>query len=240
MFELIQIPVLTDNYIYLFHDSQTGSTAVIDPAVADPVLDVLAVQDWTLTHILCTHHHSDHVGGVSELKAATGATVVGASHDRARIPELDMAVEDGDTVMVGLLRGQVLDTPGHTLGHICYWFHGESVLFCGDTMFSMGCGRLFEGTAQQMWESLSRLSALPAETLVYCAHEYTQSNGRFALTVEPDNADLIERMEQVGHLRSLGRSTVPTTLALERATNPFLRAGNAQRFAEIRRQKDVF
>ena len=240
MFELIQIPVLADNYVYLLHDAANSATVAVDPAEAAPVLDVLAAHDWSLDYIFCTHHHHDHIGGVAELKAQTGAQVVGASRDRARIPLMDMAVVDGDTLYVGGLRAQVLDTPGHTVGHVCYWFHDQNVLFCGDTLFSLGCGRLFEGSAQQMWDSLSRLSALPDDTLVYCAHEYTESNGRFALSVDPDNPDLLARLAQVTRLRAQGRATVPTTMADERAANPFLRAGSADKFADLRRQKDVF
>lgn len=240
MFELIQIPVLNDNYVYVLHDAASEETVVVDPALAAPVLEMLEARDWRLTYIFCTHHHNDHVGGVRELKAATGAKVVGALDDRDRIPELDMAVVDGDTVNVGGLRAQVLDTPGHTRGHVCYWFHGQGILFCGDTLFSLGCGRLFEGSAQEMWDSLTRLAALPEETQVYCAHEYTQSNGRFALTVEPENQDLQDRVRQVEGLRAKGHSTIPSTIGQERATNPFLRAGSAGRFAEIRRLKDVF
>ena len=240
MVQVVQIPVLNDNYVYLLHDDETGATAAVDPAVAPPVQAELDKRGWTLSHILCTHHHLDHVEGIADLIAVSGAAVVGASSDRMRIPHLSRAVVDGDTVMVGHLRGQVLEVPGHTLGHLSYWFHGESLLFCGDTLFSMGCGRVMEGTAQQMWDSLSRLSALPDQTLVYCAHEYTQANGRFALTVEPDNQDLRQRIEQVKQLRAEGRPTVPSSLKLERDTNPFLRAGSAAAFAEIRRRKDHF
>ena len=240
MFDLMQIPVLDDNYVYLLHDTATGATAVVDPALAPPVLAELQRRNWQLTHILCTHHHFDHVGGIEELVAATGATVVGSALDQQRIPHLDVPVDDGDTVMVGQLEGRVFLTPGHTRGHVCYWFAGASLLFSGDTLFTLGCGRLFEGTAQQMWDSLSRLAALPDETLVYCAHEYTQSNGRFARTVEPDNARLLSRLELVDQLRAQGLPTVPAPLVLERDTNPFLRAGNAEQFARIRQLKDKF
>ena len=240
MFDLVQIPALNDNYVYLLHDPESAATVAVDPALAEPVLDALRDRGWALTHIFCTHHHFDHVGGIEALKAATGAKVVGASADRARIPHLDMAVQDNDTVWVGGLRAQVLETPGHTSGHVCYWFHGESLLFCGDTLFSLGCGRLFEGTAQQMWESLSRLAALPDETQVCCAHEYTLANGRFALAVDPQNGSLLTRLEQVRELRAQGLPTVPSTMKMERETNPFLRAGNAAHFADLRLRKDQF
>jgi hydroxyacylglutathione hydrolase len=245
MADLIQIPVLNDNYIYLLHDPATGATAVIDPAEASPVLAALHSRGWNLTHILCTHHHPDHVGGVAELKAATlktgtGALVVGAEGDRRRIPLLDLAVKDQSLVKVGSLQARVLDTPGHTVGHICYWFEGQHLLFCGDTLFSLGCGRLFEGTPEQMWHSISRLSALPDETQLCCAHEYTQANARFAVTIEPDNQALKDRIEQIRDLRAKNLPTVPTNLGLERATNPFLRARNAENFARIRQLKDHF
>ena len=240
MSEFVQIPVLNDNYVYLLHDPESGETAVVDPGVAGPILDVLHKRNWTLTYILCTHHHNDHVGGVAELKAMTGAKVVGSLADRDRIPHMDMAVVDGDTVMVGALRGQVMETFGHTRAHLTYWFHGENLLFCGDTLFSLGCGRLFEGSAQQMWDSLTRLAALPDETLVCCAHDYTLANGKFALTVEPHNSVLQIRFAEVERLRQQGLPTVPSSMKTERETNPFLRAGNVAAFADLRRRKDQF
>ncbi len=240
MLELVQIPVLTDNYVYLIHEPDSGATAVIDPAVSEPVLAALAARHWRLSHILCTHHHGDHVGGNLDLKSATGALVVGAARDRARIPGLDVEVAEGDEVYIGEATAKVIETPGHTLAHICYWFTDDALLFCGDTVFSLGCGRLFEGTAHQMWDSFAKIRALPPETRLCCAHEYTQSNARFARTVEPDNAALSARVAEVDRLVAQGRPTVPTTLGQELATNPFLRAADAQDFAERRRKKDHF
>jgi hydroxyacylglutathione hydrolase len=255
MTELIirQIPVLNDNYVYLLHEHEHEMTAAVDPAVAAPVMKMLANTGWRLTHILNTHHHGDHVGGNLELKAATGCTIVGPRADRDRIPGIDVEVGDGDTYALGAAVARVFDVPGHTRGHIAYWFGQSKALFCGDTLFLMGCGRLFEGTPAQMWTSLNKLKALPPETRIYCAHEYTQSNARFAVTVEPENATLAERARLVDQLRAAGRPTVPATLGEELATNPFLRAdqpslqaaagapGDAvATFAAIRRRKDSF
>lgn len=255
MSELVirQILVLRDNYVYLLHDPDTGATAAVDPSVAEPVLRAVADLGWRLTHVLNTHHHHDHTGGNLEIKAATRCTIVGPRADRDRIPGIDVAVGDGDSYDLGAQRAQIFDVPGHTRGHIAYWFQGSRALFCGDTLFLMGCGRLFEGTPEQMWHSLGKLRALPPQTRVYCGHEYTQANARFALTVEPDNAALVARAGLVDALRAEGKSTIPGTMADEVATNPFLRADqpSLQRaagapgdavatFAAIRRQKDSF
>lgn len=245
------VQALRDNYVHLLHDPATGATAAIDPSEAAPVVSALAAKGWTLTHVLCTHHHPDHTGGNVALRQATGCEVVGARADAARIPALTVAVDDGDRVSVGSASARVLDIPGHTSGHIAYYFE-EGLLFCGDTLFSLGCGRLFEGTPEQMWASLCRLRALPVETRVYCGHEYTQSNGRFALTIEPQNQALLRRVAEVDRLRAEGRPTVPSVLAEERAANPFLRADepgvravvggdtDVQVFAALRRRKDAF
>ena len=249
-----QIPVLKDNFIYLVHDFESGETAAVDPAVAAPVLDVLATRGWNLSHILNTHHHHDHTGGNLELKQATGCIIVGAGMDTLRIPGIDVLVGEGDLVSIGNHQGQVFDVSGHTNGHIAYWFEDAHTLFSGDTLFSLGCGRLFEGTPTQMWASLLKLRDLPDETNVYCAHEYTSSNVDFALTIEPENEDLKRRASEVFRLRENGKPTVPSSLGEEKRVNPFLRADNddllraaglvgldaVSAFAEIRRRKDNF
>ncbi|MFI3219812.1 MAG: hydroxyacylglutathione hydrolase, partial [Methylococcales bacterium] len=223
MLDIIQIPVLTDNYIYLLHDSGSGETAVVDPAVAEPVLAVLKQKGWQLTYILNTHHHSDHVGGNVELKRQTGCQIIASEFDKHRIPSVDRGIKEHDVINLGTHSAQVIATAGHTSGHIVYYFAEDNALFCGDTLFVMGCGRLFEGSAAELWQSLQKLKALPPKTRVYCAHEYTQANGRFALTVEPDNIALQEKMIQVNELRANGLPTVPSTIGEELATNPFLR-----------------
>ena len=252
--QIEQIPVLRDNYVYLARDARSGACAAVDPSVAEPVLAALDRRDWRLTHILNTHHHHDHVGGNLQLKRVTGCTIVGNRHDAHRIPGIDVFVADGEEVSLGEQTALVIDVSGHTIGHIAYWFREARALFCGDTMFSLGCGRLFEGTPGQMWSSLTKLRELPGDTRVYCGHEYTESNARFALAVDPDNPALRRRAEEVRALRAEGRPTVPSTIAVERAANPFLRAddpglqqtaglarGNpVAAFAEIRRRKDVF
>lgn len=249
-----QIPVLSDNYVYLAHCAETGATAVVDPAVAGPVLEAAEARGWTITHILNTHHHADHTGGNLEIVAATGCAIVGPGPDRDRIPGIDVEVDEGDTVRLGAAEARVFFTPGHTRGHIAYWFAESDALFCGDTLFAMGCGRLFEGAPAQMWRSLEKFMALPGETRVYCAHEYTQANGRFALSVEPGNRALVRRMAEVDRKRAGGVSTVPSTIAEELATNPFLRpdspllqetlgmvgADPVAVFAETRARKDDF
>jgi len=228
MLQIEQIPCLSDNYVYLVHEPAQGLTAVVDPAETAPVLAALAAHGWRLTHILNTHHHYDHVGGNLELKGATGCKIVGPRADRERIPGIDEEVADGDTYAFGARTAKVFDVPGHTRGHIAYWFGEYAALFCGDTLFALGCGRLFEGTPVQMWDSLSKLRALPGDTRVYCAHEYTQSNGRFALSVEPGNAALVARMQEVDRRRAANEPTVPSRLAEELATNPFLRPDSAE------------
>ena len=254
MLDIHQIPVLSDNFVYLVRESQSGAVAVVDPAVAAPVLEEASRLGWKITHILNTHHHPDHVGGNMEIKNATGCVVVGPAHDPDRIPGMDIQVKDGDIYDFGHGKAEVFFVPGHTRGHVAYWFADDDALFCGDTMFSIGCGRLFEGTPAQMWASLKRLRGLPGTTRVFCAHEYTESNIRFAVTVEPDNAALRNRAEEVKVLRAAGKPSVPSLLGEERAANPFLRAdapelaaaiGMAGRdpvdvFAEVRRRKDVF
>jgi hydroxyacylglutathione hydrolase len=223
MLEIIQLPVLTDNYIYVIHEPESKETAVIDPAVAQPVLDLLKDKGWTLNTIFNTHHHSDHTGANVELKAKTQCQIFGFGEDRARIPALDTELKHDDEIKLGHQRVKVIATPGHTTGHIVYFFADHPALFCGDTLFSMGCGRLFEGTAQQMWHSLQQIKNLPPNTQIYCAHEYTQANARFALTLEPDNQALIKRAGEVDQLRIANQPTIPSMLKHELATNPFLR-----------------
>lgn len=254
LLDIVQIPVLTDNYIYLLRDQASGRTAVVDPAEAGPVLAALTARGWNLDFILNTHHHGDHVGGNRQLVAATGCHVVGPAADHARIPLIGTEVADGETFALGDSVATVFDVPGHTSGHIAYWFDKAHALFCGDTLFALGCGRLFEGTPGQMWQSLGKLRALPDDVRVYCAHEYTLSNARFAVTVDPGNATLHQRVDAIAALRAAGRPTVPSLLGEEKATNPFLRADQpgvaaavglaggdpVAVFAEVRRRKDHF
>jgi hydroxyacylglutathione hydrolase len=216
-------PCLADNYGYLLHDAASGSTAAVDTPDAAEIERQLDAKGWRLTHILNTHHHADHAGGNLELKRRTNCTIVGPRADAARIPGIDVAVGEGDVVALGRHTAAVFDTPGHTRGHIVYYFAAARAAFVGDTLFALGCGRLFEGTPGQMWSSLQKILRWPDDTRIYCAHEYTQSNARFALTVEPQNAELRSRAQRVAQLRASGVPTVPSTLGEERATNPFLR-----------------
>jgi hydroxyacylglutathione hydrolase len=238
--EVVRIPVLSDNYVWLVREATSGAVMVVDPAVAEPVLTEADKRGWAITHIWNTHWHPDHTGGNTAIKVATGCTITGPAAEAERIPTLDVRVEGGDVVTFGALEAQVIDVPAHTAGHIAFHFASERVIFVGDTLFAMGCGRLFEGTADQMFANMQVLSQLPDDTMVYCAHEYTQSNGRYALTAEPGNAALITRMKQVDADRSAGVATVPTTIGLERATNPFMRARNVAELAERRAAKDSF
>lgn len=252
--DIRQIPVLDDNFIYLAREPNTNSVAVVDPALAAPVLDEAKRLGWSITHILNTHHHPDHVGGNLEIKEATGCTIIGPADDPDRIPGMDVQVKDGDTYALGDASALVFFVPGHTRGHIAYWFKDSDALFCGDTLFSIGCGRLFEGTPAQMWTSLQRLRELPPSTHIYCAHEYTEANIRFAVTVEPDNAALRKREADVRELRAKGKFSIPTVLGEECAANPFLRADSPELaaaigmtgrepvdiFTEVRRRKDNF
>lgn len=252
--DIHQFPCLSDNYGFLIRDQATGLCATIDTPDAEAIDRELAARGWRLTHIFNTHHHADHAGGNLALKEKWGCEIVGPRGEAARIPGIDRQVGEGDVVTLGDSVARVLDTPGHTAGHIVYHFADEGVAFVGDTLFALGCGRLFEGTPAQMWASLSKLKDFPDATRIYCAHEYTQANARFALTVDPDNEALRQRAEAIDARRARGEPTVPTTMMMERATNPFLRADDPrlQRklgmegadlvdvFAEIRKRKDNF
>ncbi len=252
--EIRQFPCLNDNYGYLIRDEATGFVATIDTPDADAINKQLALAGWELTHILNTHHHWDHTGGNLALKEKWGCEIVGPKGEADRIPGADLLVDEGNSLSFGQTKTVVLDTPGHTAGHIVYYFPSQNAAFVGDTIFAMGCGRLFEGTADQMWNSLSKISTLPPQTKLYCAHEYTQSNADFALSVDPQNDALKIRAQEVIRLRSEGKPTVPTNVSQELATNPFLRvedetlkatlgmtgASAVETFAELRARKDNF
>lgn len=240
MIEVVCVPALSDNYIWLLHDDASGQTVAIDPGAAEPVLAEIAARGWSIDQIWLTHWHGDHIDGVPALKAATGCTVTGPAAEADKIPTLDVPVRAGDRVAIGAFIATVLDLPAHTAGHIGYHLADPAMLFSGDVIFAMGCGRLFEGTPAQMHDALQRIAALPDETRIYGAHEYTESNARFALATEPDNAAIRTRAETVRILRADGRPTLPTTVALERATNPFVRSPDVATLAERRAAKDAF
>jgi hydroxyacylglutathione hydrolase len=252
--DIYQFPTRADNYGVLVHDPETGATAAIDAPEAEPILAALAEKGWDLTDILITHHHGDHTAGIDTLKKKTGCTVTGPAREAGLIPGLDAEVKEGDTVKVGGVTGTVIDTPGHTRGHVSYHFPDAEAVFVGDTLFSVGCGKLLEGDAPTMWTSLSKLAALPPETAVYCGHEYTNANCRFALTIEPENAALQARAAEVAANEANGAPSLPTTIGQELATNPFLRASSPAIqahlglegepldvvFGEVRKRKDRF
>ena len=238
--DIVRIAALSDNYIWLVHDPDSGETMVVDPAEADPVLAEADKRGWTISAIWNTHWHPDHTGGNAAIKQATGAPVIAPAAEAAKIPTADRLVAEGDIVMLGKHAATVLETPAHTAGHISYHFADDEIVFTGDTLFAMGCGRLFEGTAAQMYANLQRLGELPPDTSVYCAHEYTLSNARYAQVAEPDNRAIADRLLEVEAMRERSEATVPTTIALERATNPFMRAQSVEQFAEQRASKDVF
>lgn len=250
MLQLVTIPCLKDNYAYLVRDAQTGQTACIDVPEAVPVIEALNARGWKLGMILLTHHHGDHIDGVPQLVEATGAVVLGARADAHRLPRLDRALAEGDRVTIGAEEGVVLDVSGHTMGHIAFHFPQSGLVFTADSLMAGGCGRLFEGSPAVMWASLQKLAALPDETLVCSGHEYTASNLRFAASVDGGNAALEARIEATARARAMAEPTVPSTLALEKATNPFLRApvlktalglaSDAEAFAELRARKDKF
>jgi hydroxyacylglutathione hydrolase len=236
--EIVAVPAFSDNYLWLVHDTDSGETAVVDPGDAAPVLVEAERRGWSIGQVWNTHWHPDHTGGNLAVKEASSAIVSGPASET--IPGRDVALLEGDTIRLGEHVGRVIAVPGHTSGHIALIFDDDEVAFVGDTLFAMGCGRLFEGTPQQMFDSLRRLTALPDETRLYCAHEYTLSNGEFAAHAEPGNSAIAERLAQVERTRAAGEITVPTTVAEERETNPFVRAGDWQEFARLRAGKDSF
>ncbi len=253
-FEILTIPCLSDNYAFLAHDADSGATLCVDVPEAGPIKAALARKGWTLSHVLLTHHHADHVQGLDDLLRDHPASVIGARADAHRLPPLDIEVAEGDSIGIGHETGHVLEVPGHTLGHIAVHFPASHAVFTADSLMALGCGRVFEGTPEQMWQSLQKLAALPPETTVYSGHEYTATNAKFALTVDPDNSALISRSSEIRAARDQGRPTIPSSLADELATNPFLRAADpairaqlamqdapdAEVFAEIRARKDRF
>lgn len=252
--EIRLIRCLKDNYAVLLHDPSAGATALVDAPDAAPIREALQAEGWRLSDLLVTHHHADHTAGIPELRKQFNCRVIAPRKEAAKIPGVDVTVREGDFVTIGSMVGRVIETPGHTNGHICYWFKAEKLAFVGDTLFSVGCGRVIEGTAEVMWQSLLKLRGLPPDTQVYCGHEYTAANVHFALTLEPNNAALRARAEEVLRLCGAGRPTIPTTIAAEKNTNPFLRAdlpslaaainrpgeSGALVFAVIRAKKDVF
>ncbi len=252
--DLVTVPCLSDNYAFLVHDAESGQTALVDAPEALPILTELDRLGWTLSHILLTHHHHDHIQAVTELRDATEAMVIGAAADAHRLPPLDQQVSEGMTLAIGAASVKVIDVPGHTVGHIAFHIPSAKLAFTADCLMAAGCGRLFEGTPTQMWSSLSKLAALPADTRICSGHEYTTSNIRFALSLDPDNPALILRSQQVATARQMNQPTVPSLLSDEMQTNPFLRAHLAEMkalvgmtdatdvecFAEIRRRKDRF
>lgn len=236
--QIYQIPALTDNYIYVLHAEER--TAIIDPSESKEVLNFLYQHDWTLEYILNTHHHFDHVGGNEDIKQHKHCLIYASDFDADRIPGCDKGLKEGEIITLGHHKIEVMNIPGHTKGHIAYYLPENAVLFCGDTLFSMGCGRVFEGTMEQLYDSLQKIKALPDDTTVYCAHEYTVKNIEFALSLEPDNKDLQNKLKEAQAKRAKGLSTVPTFLGDEKKYNPFLKAQSFEEFKELRLKKDVF
>lgn len=238
--DIVPVPAFADNYLWLVHDAESGSTAVVDPGDGDAVLAAAAERGWTIDTILNTHWHPDHTGGNAAVKEATGATVFGPASEIERIATVDRPLGDGDRIAFGGHEAEIWAVPGHTLGHIAYVFRNEAIAFVGDTLFAMGCGRLFEGTPEQMYASLQRIAGLPDDTRLYPAHEYTLSNARFSAHAAPADTAVAKRLAAVDAMRAEGRITLPTTVAEERATNLFVRAPNAEEFARLRAAKDSF
>ena len=236
--EIAAVPAFTDNYIWLLHDESSGETAVVDPGDASPALAEAEKRGWRITQVWNTHHHWDHSGGNVAMKEATGCIVSGPAAEN--IPARDVPLSEGSELRIGDHAGHVIEIPGHTLGHIALILDEDRIAFVGDTLFAMGCGRLFEGTAEQMHHSLQRVAALPPETALYCGHEYTLANARFAIHAEPDNRAIAARLNEVQALREAGNITLPTSVAQERETNPFVRATKVEEFARLRAEKDSF
>lgn len=236
--QIVPVPAFNDNYLWLVHDDESGETAVVDPGDAAPVLAEAQRRGWIIDQVWNTHWHPDHTGGNLSIKEATGARISGPASDR--IPGRDVALSEGDQIHLGRHVGRVIEVPGHTLDHIALIFDDDGVAFVGDTLFAMGCGRLFEGTPEQMYRSLQRLSGLPDDTRLYCAHEYTLANARYAAHAEPDNEAITQRLAEVQGLRDAGQITLPTTVKQERETNPFVRSTNVEEFAHRRAAKDRF
>lgn len=252
--EIVTIPCLADNYTFLLHDNASGETAVIDVPESAPIAAELHKRGWTLSHVLLTHHHYDHIDGLDELLKDHPATIVGAAADAHRLPKLDVSVSEGDSIDIGGEAVQVIDVSGHTVGHVAYYFADTGAVATGDSLMALGCGRLFEGTAEKMWDSLSKLASLPAATVVMSGHEYTLANAKFAMSVEPGNIALQARLAEIEAARANGTPTVPSILSEELATNPFLRGHSPEIqantdlvgadpgvvFAEVRKLKDSF
>src|ERR1700704_4673846 len=252
--EIHQFPTRSDNYGVLVHDPATEATASIDASDAEELLAALHEKGWVLTHILITHHHHDHIAGNTIVKRMTGCSIIGPALEAGSIAGIDIKVAEGDTIDVGNGKATVIETPGHTRGHVSYYFPEDEIVFVGDALFSVGCGKLLEGDAKTMWASLQKLMILPSETKLYCGHEYTNANCRFALTVEPENAALQKRAAEAAKLAEKGEPALPTTIGQELATNPFLRPSSpaiqkrlgmegrelSEIFGEIRKRKDRF
>ena len=253
-FELLTVPCLTDNYAFLAHDADTKATMLVDAPEPEPILRKLKEKSWVLTHVILTHHHWDHVDGLSKLLEYYTPQIIGSSSDATRLPPLHLPVAENDEIKIGNNVGKVFDVPGHTIGHIAVYFERSKLLFSADSLMALGCGRLFEGTAEQMWHSLQKLSTLPDDTVICSGHEYTETNSNFALTIDPKNQDLINRHKKIMKLRLQGVPTVPSTMNEEKNTNPFLRpwckeiranlnmigATNEEVFTKIRALKDEY